>query len=50
MIISSKQLTHFSIHALDDKVGGIRDILFDDETFTVRYLVADTNTWLPLSR
>ena len=36
MIISSKQLTHFSIHALDDKVGGIRDILFDDETFTVR--------------
>ena len=50
MIISSKQLTHFSIQALDDKVGGIRDILFDDETFTVRYLVADTNTWLPLSR
>ena len=50
MIISSKQLTHFSIHALDDKVGGIRDILFDDETFTVRDLVADTNTWLPLSR
>ena len=50
IIISSKQLTHFSIHALDDKVGGIRDILFDDETFTVRYLVADTNTWLSLSR
>lgn len=50
MIISSKQLTHFSIHAVDDKVGGVRDILFDDETFTVRYLVADTNTWLPLSR
>ena len=50
MFISSKQLTHFSIHAVDDKVGGIRDILFDDETFTIRYLVADTNTWLPLSR
>jgi uncharacterized protein YrrD len=50
MIISSKQLTHFAIHATDDKVGGIRDILFDDETYTVRYLVADTNTWLPLSR
>lgn len=50
MIISSKQLTHFGIHATDDKIGGIRDILFDDEAFTVRYLVADTNTWLPLSR
>ncbi|BCO19509.1 PRC-barrel domain-containing protein [Alteromonas sp. McT4-15] len=50
MITSSKQLTHYAIHATDDKIGGVRDILFDDETYTVRYLVADTNTWLPLSR
>lgn len=50
MIISSKQLTHYSIQATDDAIGGVRDILFDDQTFVVRYLVADTNTWLPLSR
>lgn len=50
MIVTSKQLTHYSIHATDDSIGGIRDILFDDETYVVRYLVADTNTWLPLSR
>ncbi|WP_420933108.1 PRC-barrel domain-containing protein [Alteromonas sp. A081] len=50
MIISSKQLTQYSIHATDATVGGIKDILFDDETYTTRYLVADTNTWLPLSR
>ncbi len=50
MVVSSKQLSHFSICATDDNVGGIRDILFDDETYVVRYLVADTNTWLPLSR
>lgn len=50
MIISSKQLTQYSIHATDDKIGGVKDILFDDETYTTRYLVADTNTWLPLSR
>ncbi|BFT30024.1 PRC-barrel domain-containing protein [Alteromonas sp. D210916BOD_24] len=50
MIVTSKQLTHFSIRATDDSIGGIRDILFDDETYVVRYLVADTNTWFPLSR
>lgn len=50
MFISANKLMHYSIHATDDKVGGIRDILFDDDTFVVRYLVADTNTWLPLSR
>ena len=50
MFISANKLMHYSIHATDDKVGGIRDILFDDETHVVRYLVADTNTWLPLSR
>lgn len=50
MILSSKKLTQYSIHATDDKIGGVKDILFDDETYTTRYLVADTNTWLPLSR
>ena len=50
MMISSKQLTHFSIHATDGDIGGVRDVLFDDDTYVVRYLVADTNTWLPLSR
>ena len=50
MIVSYKQLKQFSIHTTDAEVGGIRDVLFDDKSFIVRYLVADTNTWLPLSR
>ncbi|MEW9796571.1 PRC-barrel domain-containing protein [Alteromonas sp. CYL-A6] len=50
MMISFKQLTHFSIHTTDDRIGGCRDVLFDDQDFVARYLVADTNTWLPLSR
>lgn len=50
MMISYKQLKHFSLHATDDDIGGCKDILFDDQDFVVRYLVADTNTWLPLSR
>ena len=50
MMVTYKQLKHFSIHATDKDIGGIRDILFDDDSFVIRYLVADTNTWLPLSR
>jgi len=50
MMVSYKQVKHFSVHATDSDIGGIRDVLFDDQSFVVRYLVADTNTWLPLSR
>lgn len=50
MMVSYKQIKHFSIHATDSDIGGVRDVLFDDNSFVVRYLVADTNTWLPLSR
>lgn len=50
MLVSFKQLKHFSIHATDEDIGGCRDLLFDDQDFVVRYLVADTNTWLPMSR
>jgi uncharacterized protein YrrD len=50
MTISFKQMRHFSIQATDTTVGGIKDMLFDDESFVIRYIVADTNTWLPLSR
>ena len=49
-MVTYKQLKHFSIHATDKDIGGIRDVLFDDESFVIRYLVADTNTWLPMSR
>lgn len=35
-----------SVLALDGDVGAIRDFYFDDETWTVRYLVVDTGAWL----
>jgi uncharacterized protein YrrD len=33
--------------ALDGEVGTIRDFYFDDEMWTVRYMVVDTGAWLP---
>ncbi|HYG33184.1 MAG TPA: PRC-barrel domain-containing protein, partial [Clostridia bacterium] len=32
--------------ASDGEIGHLKDLYFDDQTWTVRYLVADTGTWL----
>jgi hypothetical protein len=34
------------VHAVDGDIGRIADFYFDDDTWTVRYLVADTGKWL----
>jgi hypothetical protein len=36
-----------SIAALDGDIRTIRDLYFDDITWTIRYLVVDTGSWLP---
>ncbi len=33
--------------ALDGEIGSVKDFYFDDKTWTIRYLVADTEPWLP---
>lgn len=34
------------IHAQDGEIGRVDEILFDDEQWTVRYLIVDTGNWL----
>jgi sporulation protein YlmC with PRC-barrel domain len=41
-----KDLESSTIHATDGDVGRVRTVLFDDERWTVRYLVAETGRWL----
>lgn len=36
-----------AIRARDGAIGSVRTFLFEDTTWTVRYLVVDTGTWLP---
>ncbi|HEV3349502.1 MAG TPA: PRC-barrel domain-containing protein, partial [Methylomirabilota bacterium] len=36
-----------TIAALDGDLGSVADLYFDDLSWTVRYLVVDTGTWLP---
>jgi sporulation protein YlmC with PRC-barrel domain len=39
-------LIGYSIQATDGKIGEIEDFYFDDETWTIRYLVVKTGSWL----
>lgn len=32
--------------AIDQEIGDVKDLYFDDETWTIRYLVVDTGSWL----
>jgi hypothetical protein len=34
------------LRAIDGEIGEVRDFYFDDKTWTIRYLVADTGGWL----
>ena len=41
------ELFGFTIHAADGDIGRVRDLYFDDQRWTIRYLVVDTRHWLP---
>ncbi|MGZ5544129.1 MAG: PRC-barrel domain-containing protein [Limisphaerales bacterium] len=47
MFHSIKQLCGNKLAASDGDIGHVKDFYFDDQTWAVRYLVADTGSWLP---
>ena len=47
MLRSLHELKNYTISAFDGEIGHCSDFLFDDEHWTVRYMVADTGKWLP---
>ena len=46
MLRSVKQIIGYRLGAKDGKIGRCKDFFFDDERWTIRYIVADTGTWL----
>ncbi|WP_395144543.1 PRC-barrel domain containing protein [Armatimonas sp.] len=46
MLVEVKKLHGLAIHALDGEVGSVDEFLFDDEFWTVRYLIVNTGSWL----
>jgi hypothetical protein len=47
MLRSIKQLYGDKLGASDGEIGHVKDFYFDDHTWAVRYVVADTGSWLP---
>ncbi|HEX7064256.1 MAG TPA: PRC-barrel domain-containing protein [Bacillales bacterium] len=47
MIHNEEMIHGYKINAEDDELGKADAFLFDDENWTIRYLVADTRKWLP---
>lgn len=47
MLRSIKNLQKLRLEAIDGEIGSVDEVFFDDERWTVRYLVVDTGKWLP---
>jgi hypothetical protein len=47
MLQSLKQLYGDKLGASDGEIGQVKDFYFDDQNWAVRYVVADTGSWLP---
>lgn len=50
MLTKLMNVIGFRIEATDGAIGEVHDFYFDEETWTIRYLVADTGRWLPGKR
>lgn len=45
-VYSTADLYGTKLAGLDGEIGHVKDFYFDDETWVIRYLVADTGSWL----
>ena len=46
MLSKVKTLNGYKLESLDGEIGRVKEFYFDDRHWTIRYLVADTGTWL----
>jgi sporulation protein YlmC with PRC-barrel domain len=46
MLMAGSALKGYRIEAQDGRIGTVKDVLFDDQTWRVRWLVVDAGNWL----
>ena len=46
MLCTVKTLKGYTLNSLDGEIGRVKEFYFDDRHWTIRYLVANTGTWL----
>ncbi|MGE5315479.1 MAG: PRC-barrel domain-containing protein [Acidobacteriota bacterium] len=44
---STDEVMGYKIHASDGEIGHVEDFVLDDTTWTIRYMIVDTQNWLP---
>lgn len=44
---SADEVYRYAINAADGEIGAVKDFLFDESTWALRYFVVDTRKWLP---
>jgi len=47
---STREVTGYHIYATDGDIGHVDDLIVEDESWVIRYLVVDTGNWLPGKR
>jgi hypothetical protein len=43
---SIKSLIGYTLHAADGEIGKVEEFYFDDQRWTIRYLIVRTGSWL----
>lgn len=46
MLIKANSLKGYALESLDGLIGKVEEFYFDDQHWTIRYLIADTGNWL----
>jgi uncharacterized protein YrrD len=46
MLIKAKTMKGYTLDSFDGEIGKVMEFYFDDQHWTIRYLVADTGNWL----
>ena len=46
MLCTAKSLKSYQLKSLDGEIGTVKEFYFDDQHWTIRYLVANAGTWL----
>ena len=46
MLYTAKTIKGYKLDCLDGEIGRVKEFYFDDRHWTIRYLVAETGSWL----
>jgi hypothetical protein len=46
MLVTAKALSGYKLQSIDGNIGSAKEFYFDDRHWTIRYLVANSGTWM----